>query len=41
LIHFLNYILDFTGSNKIQNVEFLSTILDPEVASKKQSIVDG
>ncbi len=40
LIHFLNDILGFTDTNAIQEVEFLSTILDPEIASDKQSIVD-
>ncbi|WP_168464252.1 Rpn family recombination-promoting nuclease/putative transposase [Wolbachia endosymbiont of Ctenocephalides felis wCfeT] len=40
LIHFLNDILGFTAESKIQEVEFLSTIMDPEIASDKQSIVD-
>ncbi|WP_395462915.1 Rpn family recombination-promoting nuclease/putative transposase [Wolbachia endosymbiont of Cantharis cryptica] len=40
LIHFLNDILGFTEINIIQEVEFLSTIMDPEIASDKQSIVD-
>lgn len=40
LIHFLNDILGFTGKNVIQDIEFLSTIQDPDIASKKQSIVD-
>ncbi|QUI60447.1 Rpn family recombination-promoting nuclease/putative transposase [Wolbachia endosymbiont of Spodoptera picta] len=40
LIHFLNDILGFTGVNSIQDVEFLSTIMNPEIASDKQSIVD-
>lgn len=40
LIHFLNDILGFTGINAIQDVKFLSTIMDPEIASDKQSIVD-
>ncbi|WP_353288476.1 Rpn family recombination-promoting nuclease/putative transposase [Wolbachia endosymbiont (group A) of Tromatobia lineatoria] len=39
LIHFLNDILGFTGVNTIQDVEFLSTIMNPEIASDKQSIV--
>ncbi|WP_406722537.1 PD-(D/E)XK nuclease family transposase [Wolbachia endosymbiont (group A) of Rhinocyllus conicus] len=30
LIHFLNDILGFTEINAIQEVEFLSTIMDPE-----------
>ncbi|BAP00407.1 Rpn family recombination-promoting nuclease/putative transposase [Wolbachia endosymbiont of Cimex lectularius] len=40
LIHFLNDILGFTGIDTIKEVEFLSTIMDPEIASDKQSIVD-
>lgn len=40
LIHFLNDILGFTGLAAIQDVEFLATILDPEIAAKNQSIVD-
>ncbi|WP_250295919.1 Rpn family recombination-promoting nuclease/putative transposase [Wolbachia endosymbiont of Oedothorax gibbosus] len=40
LIHFLNDILGFAGANAIQEVEFLSTIMNPEIASDKQSIVD-
>ncbi len=40
LIHFLNDILGFSGSNEIKEIEFLSTIMDPEIASDKQSIVD-
>ncbi|QMV46223.1 Rpn family recombination-promoting nuclease/putative transposase [Wolbachia pipientis] len=40
LIHFLNDILGFAEASAIQEVEFLSTIMDPEVASDKQSIVD-
>jgi len=40
LIHFLNDILGFTGNNMIQDVKFLSTIMNPEIASDKQSIVD-
>ncbi|GFY65441.1 uncharacterized protein TNIN_40021 [Trichonephila inaurata madagascariensis] len=40
LIHFLNDILGFTGVNTIQDVKFLSTIMDPEIASDKQSIVE-
>ncbi|WP_395462926.1 Rpn family recombination-promoting nuclease/putative transposase [Wolbachia endosymbiont of Cantharis cryptica] len=40
LIHFLNDILGFTGANTIQDVKFLSTIMNPEIASDKQSIVD-
>ncbi len=40
LIHFLNDILGCTEVNTIQEVEFLSTIMDPEIASDRQSIVD-
>ncbi|APR97839.1 Rpn family recombination-promoting nuclease/putative transposase [Wolbachia endosymbiont of Folsomia candida] len=40
LIHFLNDILGFGEENAIQEVEFLSTIMNPEIASDKQSIVD-
>ena len=36
----LNDILGFTGKNAIQDIEFLSTIQDPDIAAKKQSIVD-
>ncbi len=32
LIHFLNDILGCTEVNTIQEVEFLSTIMDPEIA---------
>jgi predicted transposase/invertase (TIGR01784 family) len=40
LIHFLNDILGFEGKDEIAEVTFLSPIQDPEIASKKQSIVD-
>ncbi|WP_168464189.1 Rpn family recombination-promoting nuclease/putative transposase [Wolbachia endosymbiont of Ctenocephalides felis wCfeT] len=40
LIHFLNDILGFTDVNGIKEIEFLSTIQDPDIAAKKQSIVD-
>lgn len=40
LIHFINDILDLTGENAVQTVKFLSPIQDPEIACKKQSIVD-
>ncbi|WP_333024147.1 Rpn family recombination-promoting nuclease/putative transposase, partial [Wolbachia endosymbiont of Pentidionis agamae] len=36
----LNDILEFSEENKIMDVEFLATIQDPDIASKKQSIVD-
>ncbi|MGL5263626.1 MAG: Rpn family recombination-promoting nuclease/putative transposase [Candidatus Rhabdochlamydia sp.] len=40
LTHFLNDILGFSEENHIMDIEFLSPILDPEIAVKKQSIVD-
>ncbi len=40
LIHFINDILELQGNNQIEGVEYLSPIQDPEIASKKQSIVD-
>lgn len=40
LIHFINDILGFTGEDVVQEVEFLSTIMNPEIASDRQSIVD-
>ncbi|MGV2433236.1 MAG UNVERIFIED_CONTAM: Rpn family recombination-promoting nuclease/putative transposase [Rickettsiaceae bacterium] len=40
LIHFINDILGFKGNRAIKEVTFLSTVQDPEIASKKQSIVD-
>ncbi|MGB7127912.1 MAG: Rpn family recombination-promoting nuclease/putative transposase [Candidatus Rhabdochlamydia sp.] len=40
LLHFLNDILGFSGDQSIVDVEFLSPILAPKIAVKKQSIVD-
>ncbi|RYE05579.1 MAG: Rpn family recombination-promoting nuclease/putative transposase [Rickettsiaceae bacterium] len=40
LIHFVNDILELRGDDKIKEVTFLSTVQEPEIASKKQSIVD-
>lgn len=40
LIQFVNDILEFKGSKKIEQVEFLKTVQDPDIALKKQSIVD-
>jgi predicted transposase/invertase (TIGR01784 family) len=40
LIHFLNDVLGFKGKHAIKTVEFLQTVQDPEIAEKKQSIVD-
>lgn len=40
LIHFLNDMLSFSKKAKILEIIFLKTAQDPEIASKKQSIVD-
>ena len=40
LIHFINDVLELKGANKIQEVTFLSPIQAPEIAAKKQSMVD-
>ena len=40
LIHFINDILELKGNDQIEGVEFLSPVQDPEIAYKKQSIVD-
>ncbi|MFP3016989.1 MAG: Rpn family recombination-promoting nuclease/putative transposase [Wolbachia sp.] len=40
LIHFLNDVLNLTGEAKIKNVQFLSPIQNPDIAAKKESIVD-
>ena len=40
LIRFINDILGFTGPSAIKDVTFLSPVQDPDIASKKQSIVD-
>ena len=40
LIHFINDVLELRDANKIKEVTFLSTIQIPEIAAKKQSIVD-
>jgi len=40
LIHFINDILEFSGAHKIQTVSYLKPSQDPEIASKKQSILD-
>lgn len=39
LIHFINDVLDLEGSAMIKEVTFLSTIQDPEISCKKESIV--
>ncbi|BBB57765.1 MAG: Rpn family recombination-promoting nuclease/putative transposase [Proteobacteria bacterium] len=40
VIHFINDILELKGNDQIESVKFLSPMQDPEIASKKQSIVD-
>ncbi|WP_253302450.1 Rpn family recombination-promoting nuclease/putative transposase [Wolbachia endosymbiont of Psylliodes chrysocephala] len=40
LVHFLNDILGLTGEAEIKDVKFLSPIQNPEIAAKKESIVD-
>jgi predicted transposase/invertase (TIGR01784 family) len=40
LIHFINDILELKDSDRVKEVSFLSTIQVPEIAAKKQSIVD-
>lgn len=40
LISFINNILHLKGPDTVQDVTYLKAIQDPEVASKKQSIVD-
>jgi predicted transposase/invertase (TIGR01784 family) len=40
LIHFINDVLGFQGKEKILEVAFQPTIQDPDIASKKQSMVD-
>ncbi|WP_265039616.1 MULTISPECIES: Rpn family recombination-promoting nuclease/putative transposase [unclassified Wolbachia] len=40
LIHFLNDVLGLTGEAEIKDVQFLSPIRNPEIATKKESIVD-
>ncbi|GBL78534.1 hypothetical protein AVEN_65140-1 [Araneus ventricosus] len=40
LIHLLNDILGLTGEAKIKDVKFLNPILNPYIASQKESIVD-
>lgn len=40
LILFINDILGFEGDSQIEEVTFLPTIQDPEISSKKTSIVD-
>ena len=40
LIHFINDVLELKGGDSIKEVTFLPTIQTPEIAAKKQSIVD-
>ena len=40
LIHFLNDMLVFKEGNPIEHITFLKTSQDPEIAFKKESIVD-
>ena len=40
IIHFINNILELKGEEAIEYVELISTVQDPEIAAKKQSIVD-
>jgi len=40
LIHFINDMLGFAGDRKIEQVSFLKPNQDPDIASKKQSILD-
>ncbi|MHA7841510.1 MAG: Rpn family recombination-promoting nuclease/putative transposase, partial [Gammaproteobacteria bacterium] len=40
LTHFINDVLGFEGEKAIRAVEFLKTAQDPDVAAKKQSLVD-
>jgi predicted transposase/invertase (TIGR01784 family) len=40
LIHFINDVLCLEGNDQIQEVTFQPTIQDPEIASKKQSVLD-
>ena len=40
LVHFLNDMLTFRGNSKIIDVQFLKPSQDPDIVSRKQSIVD-
>ena len=40
LIHFINDVLELKDGDRIKEVTFLSTIQIPEIAAKKQSVVD-
>ena len=40
LIHFINDMLNFKGKDQIKTASFIKTAQDPEIASKKQSLID-
>ncbi len=40
LIHFINDVLGFEGSEKVKEVTFLKTAQDPDISFRKQSLVD-
>ncbi len=40
LIHFINDVQGLTDGERIKDVTFLPTIQEPDIAAKKQSIVD-
>ena len=40
LIDFINAILGFSGPDQIKTVQFLKTSQDPDIAAKKQSLID-
>ena len=40
LIHFINDMLGFEGQQCINNVSFIKTNQDPDIAFRKQSLVD-
>lgn len=39
LIHFLNDILGFSGKTKIQDIEYLCIIQDPDIAAKSKVLL--
>ena len=40
LIHFINDVLELKGHNKIEDVEYLATVQNPDIAYAKESVVD-
>ena len=40
LIHFLNDVIEFADNAKVESVTFLNAVQDPDIASKKESVVD-